>query len=136
MDLRSGYHHIHIAENDVWKTTFKTKQELFKWLVMSFGLCNDPKTFMIVMNDVFHSYIDKFVIVYHDDILIFSSSWEEYIKHVKQVLEFLQRDKLYIKMSKCEFMKTSSVYLGYIIGGGQLKIDPFKFEVIVKRPRP
>ena len=82
------------------------------------GLCNAPKTFMRVINDVFRSYIDKFVIVYLDDILIFSSSWEEHIKHVKQVLEILQREKLYLKMSKCEFGKTSLVYLGYIIGVG------------------
>ena len=85
---------------------------------------------------MFHSYIDKFVIVYLDDILIFNSSWEEHIKHVNQVLEILEREKLYLKMSKCEFGKTSLVYLGYIIGGVQLKIDPTKVEVIVKWPRP
>ena len=91
---------------------------------------------MRVMDDVFHSYIDQFVIVYLDDILIFSSSWEVHIKHVKQVLEILQREKLYLKMSKCEFQKTSLVYLGYNVEGGQLKIDPTKVEVIVKWPRP
>ena len=120
------------CKNDVRKTTFKTKHELFEWLVMPFGLCNAPTTLIKVMNGVFRSYIDKFVIVYLDDILIFNSSWEEHIKHVKQVLEVLQREKLYLKMSKCEFGKTSLVYLGHIVGGGQLKMDPTKVEVIVK----
>ena len=85
---------------------------------------------------MFHSYIDKFVIVYLDDILIFSSNWKEHNKHVKQVLEVLQSENMYLKMCKCELGKTSLVYLGYIVGGGQLKIDPTKVEVIVKWPRP
>jgi hypothetical protein len=118
------------------KLAFKTKQGLFEWLVMPFGLCNAPATFMRVMNDVFRPYIDDFFIIYLDDILIFSRRWEDHIKHVKTVFELLKKEKLYIKMSKCEFGKTSLVYLGYIVGNGQLKIDPAKVEVIVKWPKP
>jgi hypothetical protein len=81
-------------------------------------------------------YIDDFVIIYLDDILIFSRRWEDHMKHVKTVFELLKKEKLYIKMSKCEFGKTSLVYMGYIVGNGMLKIDPAKVEVIVKWPNP
>ena len=89
---------------------------------------------MCVMNDVFRPFLDDFVIVYLDDILIFSGTWDEHVRHVKQVLYTLQREKLYVKLSKCEFGKTALVYLGHIVGGGQLKIDPSKIDVIVNWP--
>ena len=101
---------------------------------MPFGICNAPTTFMRVMNDVFMHLIDDFMIVYLDDILVFSGTWDEHVRHVKQVLDTLQREKLYVKLSKCEFGKTALVYLGHIVGGGQLKIDPSKVDVIVNWP--
>jgi hypothetical protein len=136
LDLRTGYHQIRVAEQDAWKTTFKTKQGLFEWLVIPFGLCNAPTTFMCVMIDVFRPFLDDFVIVYLDEILIFSGTWDEHVGHVKQVLDTLQRENLYIKLSKCEFGKTALVYLGHIVGGGQLKNDPSKINVIVNWPEP
>jgi hypothetical protein len=103
---------------------------------MSFGICNAPETFMHVMNDVFKPFLDDFVIVYLDDILIFSGTWDEHVRHVKKVLDTLQRETLYVKLSKCEFGNTALVYLGDIVGGGQVKIDPSNIDVIVNWPEP
>ena len=131
LDLRSGYPQIRIADNDVWKTAFKTKRGLFEWLVIPFGLCNATANFMRILNDVFRPFLDDFVIVYLDDILVFSKNWEDHVNHVTQVLETLRKEKLYVKLSKCEFGKTSLVYLGHIVGERKIKIDPSKVDVIV-----
>lgn len=136
LDLHSGYHHIQIAEQDMWKTSFNTKQGLFEWMVMPFGLCNAPTTFMRVMNGLFRTLIDEFVLVYLDDILVLSKSWVEHVCHVKKVLDVLKNEKLFVKLSKCKFRKTSLGYLGHIIGHGQIKIDPSKVEEIVNWTKP
>ena len=91
LDLRSGYHQVRIAEEDIWKTAFKTKQRLFKWPVMPFSLYNAPATFMRVMNDVSRSFLDEFVIFYFDDILMFDKSREECVKHVRKVLDIMRK---------------------------------------------
>jgi len=97
---------------------------------------NASTTFMRVMNDIFIPFLDDFVLAYLDDILVFNRTWEDHVSHVKNVLNVLQKEELYVKMSKCEFGKASLVYFGHIVGGGQLKIDPSNVEVILKWPKP
>jgi hypothetical protein len=136
LDLRSGYHHIMIVERDTWKTYFKTKQGLFEWMVIPFGLCNAPATFMRVMNAVLRPFLDDCVIFYLDDILIFIKSSEDHVMHAKQVLDVLKKEKLFLKMSKCEFGNTSLVYLGHTVGRGELEIYPSKVKFILVWPKP
>jgi Reverse transcriptase (RNA-dependent DNA polymerase) len=134
--LKSGYHQVRIREDDTWKTAFKTRQDLFEWLVMPFELCNAPATFMRLMNDVLRPYIDNFVIVYLDDILIYNPTWEEHLEHVKKVFELLQSHQLCLNEKKYEFGQQSLMYLGFIVRNGELKIDPNKVKEIQGWPRP
>ncbi|KAI3671895.1 hypothetical protein L1987_87092 [Smallanthus sonchifolius] len=130
IDLRSGYHQLRIQEEDVPKTAFRTRYGHYEFLVMPFGLTNALAVFMDLMNRVCKPYLDKFVIVFIDDILIYSRTKEDHEHHLKLILELLSNEKLYAKFSKCEFWIREVHFLGHVINKEGIHVDPSKIEAI------
>ncbi|KAL5546420.1 hypothetical protein UlMin_006107 [Ulmus minor] len=136
IDLRSGYHQLRIKESDIPKSTFHTRYGHYEFLVMPFGLTNAPAAFMDLMNRVFKAYLDKFVIVFIDDILVYSRSQEKHANHLRMVLQTLVEHRLYAKFSKCEFWLQSVQFLGHVISKDGLSVDPAKIEAVSKWAAP
>jgi hypothetical protein len=136
IDLRSGYHQLRIRPSDISKTAFITKYGLYEFTVMSFGLTNAPAFFMNLMNSVFMDYLDKFVVVFIDDILIYSQSEEEHADHLKMAMLRLREHQLYAKLSKCKFCIDEVLFLGHIINKEGLAVDPKKVADILNWKAP
>ncbi|KAD7477647.1 hypothetical protein E3N88_00783 [Mikania micrantha] len=136
IDLRSGYHQLRIHDDDVSKTAFRTRYGHYEFLVMPFGLTNAPAVFMDLMNRVCRPYLDKFVIVFIDDILIYSRSQQEHGQHLKLILELLVHEKLYAKFSKCEFWLREVQFLGHVVNENGIQVDPSKIEAVKQWETP
>jgi hypothetical protein len=131
IDLRSDYHQIKIHAKDIPKTTFTVRYGLYEYLMMSFVLMNAPAHFMYLMNSVFMPELDKFVVVFIDDILVYSKAMEEHEEHLRIVLQRLREHQLYAKFSKCEFWIKEVPFLGHVISPKGITVDPSKVREVL-----
>jgi len=136
IDLRSGYHQIRVKSKDISKTAFRTRYGHYEYLVRPFGVTNAPSVFMDYMNRVFHPYLNIFVVVFIDNILVYSKTKEEQEGHLKVVLHTLRNRQLYAKLSKCEFWLEKVSFLGHVISQGGIVVDPSKIEVVLEWKSP
>jgi len=134
IDLKSAYHLVRIAKGDEWKTAFRTHYGSFEWLVMPFGLSNTPSAFQHFMNDIFSDVLDVFVVIYLDDILIYSDNMDDHKKHVKEVLKRLQENRLYTLPTKCVFHQDRIEFLDFVLGVDGLRMDESKIQTIQNWP--
>jgi len=136
IDLRSGYFQLWIKEQDVPKTAFRTRYGHYKFLMMPFGLTNTPAVFIDLMNRIFRPWLDKHMVVFIDDILVYSSSFLEHEQHLRGVLQTLRNHQLYAKFDRCEFWLNEVMFLGHVISAEGIFVDPRKVEVVVNWERP
>jgi hypothetical protein len=136
IDLRSGYHQLKIRECDIPKTAFISRYGLYEYTVMSFGLTNAPTYFMYLMNKVFMEYLDKFVVVFFDDILVYSRTEEEHEEQLRLALQKLRENRLYAKLSKCEFWMKQVAFLGHVMSKGGISVDPSKVHDVLSWNAP
>lgn len=132
IDLRSGYHQLRVKAEDIQKTAFRTRYGHYEFVVMPIGLTNAPAVFMDLMNRVFREYLDMFVVVFIDDVLVYSRNKEGHEEHLRLVLTRLKEERLYAKLSKCEFWLEQVSFLGHVVNGSGISADPEK----VKAARP
>ena len=136
IDLYSGYHQIRVRESDIEKTAFVSRYGSFEYLVMPFGLCNAPATFQRIMNTILRDGLDKFVLVFLDDILVYSKTREEHIQHLRSILSRLRSEKFYGRLAKCDFFRTEVEYLGFDVGSYGIKPSLSKIRAIAEWPTP
>ena len=136
LDLRNAYHLVRIRDGDEWKTGFNTPTGHYEYLVIPFGLTNAPAVFQALVNDVLRDCLNRFVFLYLDDILIYSPDKDSHIHHVRQVLQRLLRNQLFVKAEKCDFHATTVSFLGFIISPGLIQMDPAKVSAVAQWKTP
>lgn len=136
LDLISGFHQVRVHSADIHKTAFRTHNGHYVYLLMPFGLCNAPSTFQALMNTIFRPYLRKFVLVFFDDVLIYSPDWNTHLEHVRQAFELLRQHKLYLRLNKCAFGQQQIEYLGHVVTHDGVRVDQGKIKAMLEWPQP